>query len=428
MNVLIIGSGGRESAFASSIKKSKLLNKLYIAPGNGGTYDIAINVSLLENDFEGIAYFCKQKNIELLLVGPEVPLVNGLRDFLEQDIELKNLLIIGPEKAGAQLEGSKAFSKEFMLKYNIPTAAYKIFNGNNIGESSSFLESLSAPYVLKADGPAAGKGVLIIDNLEEAKRELREMILDKKFGESSSQVVIEEFLSGIEVSMFVITDGDSYVLLPEAKDYKRIGNNDTGLNTGGMGAVSPVYFADEKFTKKVIAQIIQPTIDGLKKENISYKGFIFFGLINCEGNPKVIEYNCRMGDPETEAVLPRIKSDILELLKCCGTNNLNKYKIEIDERSALTVVLASGGYPSNFEKGYPISGINSLENSMVFEAGTKFENNVKTTNGGRVMAITCLANNLYEAREIIYKDIEKINYTNKYFRADIGNDLINLIK
>jgi phosphoribosylamine---glycine ligase len=425
MNVLIIGSGGRENTFAYAIKKSKLLTNLYVAPGNGGTAKIAQNTNLSENDFEGISKFCKTKNINLLLVGPEVPLVNGLRDYLETDSELKNLIIIGPGKKGAQLEGSKAFSKEFMLKYNIPNAAYKTFNHENLNESDSFLESLSPPYVLKADGPAAGKGVLIINNLIEAKKELREMIEDKKFGSSSEQVVIEEFLSGIEVSMFVLTDGASYVLLPEAKDYKRIGDNDTGLNTGGMGAVSPVYFVDETFTDKVIQQIINPTIAGLKNENISYKGFIFFGLINCNGQPKVIEYNCRMGDPETEAVLPRIKSDFLDLLINCGKNNLKNYSIQIDERTALTVMLSSGGYPSYFEKGFVISGIEAVEHSLVFEAGTKTENNVTTTNGGRVLALTSLASDINQAREKIYYDIEKINYTKKYFRTDIGKDLIN---
>jgi phosphoribosylamine--glycine ligase len=425
MNVLIIGSGGRESAFAHAIKKSNFLTTLFVVPGNGGTAKIAENVNLQENDFEGISNFCNQNKIELILIGPEVPLVNGIRDFLEKDIKLKNLLIIGPGKTGAQLEGSKAFSKEFMLKYKIPTAAHKTFSELNINESDVFLDSLSPPYVLKADGPAAGKGVLIIDNLIEAKKELREMILDKKFGESSSQVVIEEFLSGIEVSMFVLTDGESYVILPEAKDYKRIGDNDTGLNTGGMGAVSPVYFVDEKFTDKVIQQIINPTIAGLKNENISYKGFIFFGLINCNGQPKVIEYNCRMGDPETEAVLTRIKSDFLDLLINCGKSNLKNYSIQIDERTALTVVLASGGYPSTFEKGYPITGIETVEHSLVFEAGTKTDNNVTTTNGGRVMAITSLASDINQAREKVYYDIEKINYTNKYFRTDIGKDLIN---
>ncbi|MFN5794896.1 MAG: phosphoribosylamine--glycine ligase [Bacteroidota bacterium] len=425
MNVLIIGSGGRESAFAHAIKKSNLLTTLFVAPGNGGTAKIAENVNLQENDFEGISHFCKQNKIGLILIGPEVPLVNGIRDFLEKDIELKDLLIIGPGKIGAQLEGSKAFSKEFMFKYKIPTAAYKTFNELNINESDVFLESLSPPYVLKADGPAAGKGVLIIDNLIEAKKELREMILDKKFGESSSQVVIEEFLSGTEVSMFVLTDGESYVILPEAKDYKRIGNNDIGPNTGGMGAVSPVYFADKNFTDNVIQQIINPTIKGLKNENISYKGFIFFGLINCEGNPKVIEYNCRMGDPETEAVLPRIKSDFLKLLINCGTSNLRETVLDIDNRTSLTVVLASGGYPAAFEKGYPISGLENVEHSLIFEAGTKTENNVTTTNGGRVLALTSLASDINQAREKIYYDIEKINYTKKYFRTDIGKDLIN---
>lgn len=424
MNVLIIGSGGRESAFAHAINKSPLLNKLFVCNGNGGTSKIAENVTISELDFEAIANFCSSNSINLVLVGPEVPLVLGIRDYLEKIESLKDLIIIGPNSLGAQLEGSKAFSKEFMLKYNIPTALYKTYDSKNIEESDEFFKVLDPPYVLKADGPASGKGVLILDDLNDAKTELREMILNKKFGESSTKVVIEEFLKGIEVSMFILTDGDSYVMLPEAKDYKRIGNNDTGLNTGGMGAVSPVSFVNKEFEEKVKKEIIEPTLKGLKKENISYKGFIFFGLINCNGQPKVIEYNCRMGDPETEAVLSRISNDFLEMLVACGKNNLSKIKMEISNQVALTLVMASGGYPEAFKKGFEISGLEQRDNALVYEAGTIISDNKTITNGGRVLAITALANSILDARTLAYEKANAINFHNKYFRNDIGLDLI----
>jgi len=423
MNVLILGSGGREHAFAWKIAQSNLLTQLFIAPGNAGTMQFGTNLAINPIDFEAIKQTVLQHNIALVVVGPEDPLVKGVHDFFLNDAELKNVAVIGPQKYAAQLEGSKEFAKEFMVRHNIPTAAYKSFTNENLAAGYQFLETLNPPYVLKADGLAAGKGVLILNDFQEAKDELNEMLTNKKFGVASSKVVIEEFLDGIELSCFVLTDGNSYVNLPNAKDYKRIGEGDAGLNTGGMGAVSPVPFANEEFMRKIEKRVIKPTVDGLKKDNIPYKGFIFFGIIKVGDDPKVIEYNCRMGDPETEVVIPRIKSDFLELLIATGKNKLNTKTIEFKTKSACTVMLVSGGYPEEYEKGKVISGLETVENSIPFHAGTTLRNNEIVTNGGRVLAVTSYGSDYKQALKQSYQSIEKISFNNMNFRKDIGFDL-----
>ena len=423
MNVLILGSGGREHAFAWKIAKSSSCNQLFIAPGNAGTAEVGTNVNIDVNDFESIKKFVLTENIELVLVGPEDPLVNGIYNFFKEDEVLKNISLIGPSKEGAQLEGSKQFAKEFMFRHNIPTAKYQAFSKDNLAEGYTFLESLETPYVLKADGLAAGKGVLILNDLQEAKDELKAMVADAKFGTASSTVVIEEFLDGIELSVFVLTDGDSYKILPSAKDYKRIGEGNTGLNTGGMGAISPVPFADRFYIEKVEREIIKPTVEGLKKDNIEYKGFIFIGLINVKGEPKVIEYNVRMGDPETEVVIPRIKSDLLNLLKGIGDGTFSEKDLEISEEVATTIMLVSGGYPEAYEKGKQITGIEKVSDSIVFHAGTKQEGEVVKTNGGRVIALTSLAENMNDSLKKSFDSAVGIAFEGKYFRKDIGFDL-----
>ena len=423
MNVLILGSGGREHAFAWKIAKSSSCNQLFIAPGNAGTAEVGTNINIDVNDFENIKKFVLSENIELVLVGPEDPLVNGIYNFFKEDEQLKDISLIGPSKEGAQLEGSKQFAKEFMFRHNIPTAKYQTFTKDNLAEGYTFLESLEAPFVLKADGLAAGKGVLILNDLQEAKDELKAMVADLKFGTASSTVVIEEFLDGIELSVFVLTDGDSYKILPSAKDYKRIGEGNTGLNTGGMGAISPVPFADRFYIEKVEREIIKPTVEGLKKDNIEYKGFIFIGLINVKGEPKVIEYNVRMGDPETEVVIPRIKSDLLNLLKGIGDGTFSEKDLEIREEVATTIMLVSGGYPEAYEKGKKITGIEKVSNSIVFHAGTKQEGEVVKTNGGRVIALTSFGENMNDSLKKSFDSAEKIAFEGKYFRKDIGFDL-----
>ena len=423
MNVLILGSGGREHAFAWKIAKSSSCNNLFIAPGNAGTAEVGNNVEIGVNDFESIKKFVLSEGIEMVVVGPEDPLVNGIYDFFKEDEELQNISLIGPSKEGARLEGSKEFAKEFMIRHEIPTAKYKAFTKDNLEEGYTFLESLDAPYVLKADGLAAGKGVLILDNIQEAKDELKAMVADEKFGKASSTVVIEEFLSGIELSVFVLTDGDSYKILPSAKDYKRIGEGDTGLNTGGMGAISPVPFADRFYIEKVEREIVKPTVEGLKKDGITYKGFIFIGLINVKGQPKVIEYNVRMGDPETEVVIPRIKSDLLNLLKGIDDGTFSEKDLNINEQAATTVMLVSGGYPEAYEKGKAISGTEDIKESLVFHAGTKKENEQLRTSGGRVIALTSFGENIEEAITKSFASAEKISFKGKYYRKDIGFDL-----
>lgn len=422
MNILIVGSGGREHAFAWKIKQSPKVNQLYIAPGNAGTAKLGENINIAVTDFEGIKNAIIKHNINLVLIGPEVPLCEGLHDFLKQNPETEKTLIVGPKKIGAQLEGSKDFAKDFMLRHNIPTAAYLSVTNQNLEQGIEFLKTLQSPYVLKADGLAAGKGVLIIDSLDEAIASLKEM-LNGQFGDASKKVVIEEFLSGIECSVFAITDGKNYKILPEAKDYKRIGENDTGLNTGGMGAISPVPFVDEEFMSLVERTIIKPTIDGLLIDKIEYNGFVFFGLINCQGTPKVIEYNVRMGDPETEAVMLRIKSDFVELLLGAANGTLNEKNIKIDKRAAVAVMLVSGGYPGNYEKGKKISGIDNTGESIVFHAGTKAEGERVLTDGGRVLAISSWGSNIFEALENSYRNADSINFEGMYFRKDLGFDL-----
>ena len=424
MNVLVLGSGGREHAFAWKLAQSKQLQNLYIAPGNAGTSNCGTNINIAVNDFEGIKNLVWEKDINMVLVGPEDPLVNGIHDYFLNDDVLKDIPVIGPKKDGARLEGSKDFSKQFMLKHGVPTARYATFTSDNLDEGFIFLQSLAPPYVLKADGLAAGKGVLILNNLEEAKSELKNMILNSKFGKASSSVVIEEFLKGIELSVFVLTDGKSYKILPAAKDYKRIGEGDTGLNTGGMGAVSPVPFANQDFINKVEELVVKPTIAGLNKEGIDYRGFIFIGLMNDEGNPKVIEYNCRMGDPETEVVIPRIKSDFLDLLNGVANQTLETKHYETTEETATTVVMVSGGYPEEFEKGKIVTGLESSNSSLVFHSGTKTLGNDVVTDGGRVFAITSLGNSIQEALSKSFETAHKINFQGKYFRRDIGKDLL----
>ncbi|MBL4652365.1 MAG: phosphoribosylamine--glycine ligase [Flavobacteriales bacterium] len=425
MNILLLGSGGREHALAWKMAQSNKLGKLYIAPGNAGTAVCGEDIELNISDFKAIKHEVLSRSVDIVIVGPEAPLVEGIADFFAADNELKSIPVIGPKKLGATLEGSKQFAKEFMFRHNVPTAKYQSFNKTNLNDGYSFLETLQPPYVLKADGLAAGKGVLILDNLEEARSELRSMIEDNKFGEASANVVIEEFLKGIELSVFVLTDGESYKILPEAKDYKRIGEGDTGLNTGGMGAISPVPFADADFMQKVEDQVVKPTIEGFKKDGFDYKGFVFIGLMNDNGNPSVVEYNVRMGDPETEVVIPRIKSDLVELFAACGNGTLHNYELEIDDRIATTVMLVSGGYPEAYEKGKTITGIDSVTDSIVFHAGTKQKSGEIVTSGGRVIAVTSFGKTMKEALHKSFKSAETISFESKYFRSDIGFDLVN---
>tara|TARA_Y100000022_G_scaffold162616_1_gene146041 strand:- start:437 stop:1708 length:1272 start_codon:yes stop_codon:yes gene_type:complete len=423
MNVLVLGSGGREHAIITSFTNSKLVNKIYALPGNGGTSTIATNIQGDVNDFKKIKEEVINNNISLVFVGPEDPIVNGIYDFFKSDNSLKNIKIIAPSKLAGQLEGSKEFAKKFMERYNIPTAKHGTFTKDNIDQSDAFLESMNPPYVLKADGLAAGKGVLIIDNLQNAKDELRSMILDKKFGDSSSKVVIEEFLDGIELSCFVLTDGKNYKTLPFAKDYKKIGEGDTGLNTGGMGAISPVPFLDNKFLEKIEERIIKPTIHGIKKENMEYMGVVFIGLIKVGQDPYVIEYNVRMGDPETEVVFPRIKNDLLDLFNSMGSTEFEDIKLQIDDRHAATIIMVSGGYPLDYEKNKIISGLTEETDSIIFHAGTKKVDDNFLTNGGRVIAVTSLSENYKDAVKSSYDQIKKISFDKAYFRQDIGFDL-----
>lgn len=424
MNIMILGSGGREHALAWKISKSKLSDNLYIAPGNGGTSIEGINIPLNINNFKEVKDCVLKKSIDLVIVGPEEPLVNGIVDFFKEDNDLKKIKIFGPGKSGAKLEGSKDFSKEFMFRNNIPCGKSETFNKDTLENGFKFLENISSPYVLKADGLAAGKGVLILDDLEEAKKELSNMILKEKFGEASKNVLVEEFLDGIEVSVFAITDGKNYVILPQAKDYKRIGEGDSGPNTGGMGAVSPVSFADKDFMKKVEDQVIKRTVDGIQKENLDYKGFIFAGLMNVEGNPFVIEYNVRMGDPETQVVIPRIKNDLLGIINDCLESNLEDVTLDIDDRFVSTVILAANGYPNNYNKGDEIGNLSEENNTKIFHAGTKSLDDKILSNGGRVLASTGFGNSINEALTNSYKIAKKISWNNKYFRSDIGKDLI----
>ena len=423
MNVLVLGSGGREHAIITSFTNSKLVNKIYALPGNGGTSTIATNIQGDVNDFKKIKEEVINNNISLVFVGPEDPIVNGIYDFFKSDNSLKNIKIIAPSKLAGQLEGSKEFAKKFMERYNIPTAKHGTFTKDNIDQSDAFLESMNPPYVLKADGLAAGKGVLIIDNLQNAKDELRSMILDKKFGDSSSKVVIEEFLDGIELSCFVLTDGKNYKTLPFAKDYKKIGEGDTGLNTGGMGAISPVPFLDNKFLEKIEERIIKPTIHGIKKENMEYMGVVFIGLIKVGQDPYVIEYNVRMGDPETEVVFPRIKNDLLDLFNSMGSTEFEDIKLQIDDRHAATIIMVSGGYPLDYEKNKIISGLTEETDSIIFHAGTKKVDDNFLTNGGRVIAVTSFSENYKDAIKTSYDQIKKISFDQAYFRQDIGFDL-----
>ena len=424
MRVLLIGSGGRESALSWKIAQSSILETLYIAPGNAGTKQYGKNVELNVLDFEAVKTFVLEHKIEMVIVGPEEPLVLGIADFFKKDPLLSSVALIGPTQAGAALEGSKTFAKEFMQRHKIPTAKYGSFTLDTLREGINFLRTMKAPYVLKADGLAAGKGVLILDDLKTAEDELTQILLDEKFGAAGQKVVIEQFLKGIELSVFVVTDGESFKLLPEAKDYKRIGEKDQGENTGGMGAVSPVPFADAAFMDKVLNQVIIPTIKGIKKEQIDYRGFVFFGLINIKGDPYVIEYNCRMGDPETEVVIPRIKSDLLDLLEGVATKTLSERDVQFSEHCASTVMMVSGGYPSTYQKGKIIYGLNAVTDALVFHAGTTSDGPQVVTNGGRVLAVTSFGKTLEQALERSYAGIAKISYENAYFRRDIGKDVI----
>lgn len=424
MNVLLIGNGGREHALAWKIKQSPLCEKLFVAPGNAGTSIVAENISIGVSEFEKLGAFCLDNKIELVVVGPEVPLVNGIRDYFEADPKLKSIWMVGPGKMGAQLEGSKDFSKQFMLRNGVPTAKAKTFYANQFADAASYLETCQPPYVLKADGLAAGKGVIITSDEAEAKATMREMLEEKKFGEASAKVLVEEFLNGIELSVFVLTDGEDYVILPEAKDYKRIGDGDTGPNTGGMGSVSPVPFADAAFMKKVEEEVIKPTVAGLKKEQIPFKGFIFVGLMNVSGEPYVIEYNTRMGDPETQSVMARIQSDFLALLLAAAKGELKDKTIAVDSDFALTIVVASDGYPDEYEKGKTISGLEEATGALVFHAGTRKQNNEVLTDGGRVLGITGKGKTLKAAQANAYAAAEKINWDGVYYRWDIGKDLM----
>jgi len=423
MKILLLGSGGREHALAWKMLQSKKCEALFVAPGNAGTRDIATNIDVNPNDFEAVKKTVLEKQIDIVIVGPEDPLVKGIVDFFKNDQEIKNIPVVGPSQKGAQLEGSKDFAKEFLIKHNIPTAAYQSFTKDTVEEGKMFLETLKEPYVLKADGLAAGKGVVILEKLDEAKLELENMLVDAKFGDASSKVVIEEFLSGIELSCFVLTDGKSYKMLPTAKDYKRIGEGDTGLNTGGMGAVSPVPFATDEFMQKVEQRIVIPTVKGLQEDELDFKGFVFIGLIKVGDDPFVIEYNVRMGDPETEVVMPRIKSDVVELFASLAKQELDQVELEIDNRTATTVMLVSGGYPEEYEKGKVITGFEKVEGSIVFHAGTTMKNNEVVTNGGRVLAVTSYGNSYEEALKKSYQNIDKLNFDKIYYRKDIGFDL-----
>ncbi len=423
MTILLLGSGGREHAFAWKMIQSPLCDTLFVAPGNAGTAAIANNININPTDFPAIKDFVLKEKVEMVVVGPEDPLVKGIYDFFLNDADLRNIPVIGPSTVGAQLEGSKEFAKEFLFRHNIPTAAYDSFTAETVEQGCQFLETLQPPYVLKADGLAAGKGVLIIQDLAEAKEELRNMLVHQKFGSASAKVVIEEFLDGIELSCFVLTDGKSYKILPTAKDYKRIGEGDTGLNTGGMGAVSPVPYVDAVLMEKIETRIVKPTIDGFQKDGIPYKGFVFIGLINVKGEPIVIEYNVRMGDPETEVVIPRLKTDLVELFLAVANEKLDQIALEVDDRSATTIMVVSGGYPEEFEKGKVITGIENITDSIVFHAGTKLENNQVFSNGGRVLTVTSYGDNFEEAIKKSYQNIAKLQFDKMYFRKDIGNDL-----
>ena len=423
MNVLVLGSGGREHAISWKLAQSPKLSKLFVAPGNAGTTEVAENLNINVNDFNGIKNAVLNNNINLVIVGPEDPLVNGVVDFFLQDPEIKHIPIIGPQAEAAQLEGSKEYSKRFMQRNNVPTAGYESFTKETLQDGFDYLEKQNPPYVLKADGLAAGKGVVILDNLNSAKEELKAMLADAKFGEASSKVVIEEFMNGIELSVFVITDGKDYIILPEAKDYKRIGEGDTGLNTGGMGAISPVPFANKDFMKRVEEEVVIPTINGFKKENLPYKGFVFIGLMNDKGDPRVVEYNVRMGDPETEVVIPRLKTDLLEIMQAVAEVRLGEIKVEFEDKTATTVIMVSGGYPESYEKGKEIFGLDKTNGSIIFHAGTKADSGKVVTNGGRVIAVTSYGKDFNEALKQSYKNTEIIDWEEKYFRSDLGFDL-----
>ncbi len=423
MNILIVGGGGREHTLAWKLHQSPKLKYLFVAPGNAGTALIAKNIPIGVNDFDAIKKVVLEQHIDMVVVGPEDPLVNGIHDFFLTDREINHIPVIGPQKAAAELEGSKEFAKKFMMRHSIPTAAYQSFTADTLQDGFVFLETLKSPYVLKADGLAAGKGVVILEDIEEAKQELKTMLVDAKFGSASSTVVIEEFLSGIELSIFVLTDGKGYKVLPTAKDYKRIGEGDTGLNTGGMGAISPAPFADAEFMDKIHQLIVKPTVEGLKKDNLPYKGFVFIGLIKVGDEPKVIEYNVRLGDPETEVVIPRIKNDLAEVFQAVANESLDDIELEIDDRTAATVMLVSGGYPEAYEKGKEMNGFDTIENSLVFHAGTQLKENKVVTNGGRVMAITSFGADSNEALKTSYKNIEKVHFEGMNYRKDIGFDL-----